>query len=387
AGKTASGQTTIQVPPGTVVIARVSVSDAAGNTAETTSRLMSQSGNPTVAAAVPTQSQTGMSINALGPSPFQSTAPPVQSGGIASGHGLAVPAISGQSSATLPAYGQPPNPQVANYSAAQVPPAMPGMGIPQAPQQHSGSFNGMQNFGGPGVTPTPAVPGSQPFPASAIPVSSSTGGLLVNNRVFDLAYQLQDVGPSGVGSVELFLTEDGGQQWFRYGVDSDLKSPFRVDVQGEGTFGFTIRVRNGVGFSAPPPQPGEVPEIVVTVDHTAPLIEFAQPVLQADGTASVHLAWRVADSNPAQNPVRLEFGTSPAGPWTPVFDWQPDPGGYIWSVNAATPPSLYFRVLARDAAGNVSSQQSTTPLLIDLKRPVARLLNVQVPNQMHNASY
>ncbi len=81
----------------------------------------------------------------------------------------------------------------------------------------------------------------------------------MNNRVFEIDYTVEDVGPSGVGAVDLFVTEDGGQQWFRYGSDSDLKSPFQVDSMGEGTFGFAVRVRNGLGISDPPPQPGNCP--------------------------------------------------------------------------------------------------------------------------------
>jgi hypothetical protein len=41
------------------------------------------------------------------------------------------------------------------------------------------------------------------------------------------------------------------------------------------------------------------------------------------------------------------------------------------------PPSLYFRLLARDAAGNVGMSQTIQPVIVDLKRPVGRILRVQ----------
>ncbi|MCA9058218.1 MAG: hypothetical protein KDA85_06950 [Planctomycetaceae bacterium] len=407
---TASGQAAIRIPPGSVVVARASISDAAENIAEATARLMSQNAVPSTASPLVQSQAAGLNSGAMGPSPFHQS-PATPNNGIA-GNGLAIPAAPAVGMASgVPAAGMLPGGAVASSNGGQAYTGQPNTAVAYPNQAFSGQIpvqgiNGMAGsamapaaplagFGttmsaGPaGVAPVQSAgtygPGN--YPAPAIPVSTSTGGLLVNNRVFELAYQLQDVGPSGVSAVELFVTEDGGQQWFRYGTDPDLKSPIRVDMQGEGTFGFAIRVRNGVGFASPPPQPGEVPEIVVTIDQTAPQIEFAQPVLQPDGSASVHLAWRVADSNPGQNPVRLEYAVSPAGPWSPVFDWQPDQGGQIWMVNAATPPSVYFRLLARDAAGNVSSAQSATPILIDLKRPVARLINVQVPNPVHNASF
>ncbi len=136
---------------------------------------------------------------------------------------------------------------------------------------------------------------------------------VVNASVFDIDYSVEDVGPSGVSAVELFVTEDGGQNWFKYGTDADLKSPFTVDTMGEGTFGFAVRVRNGLGFSDTPPQPGQAPEITVTVDTSAPRIEFAQPTVKADGFATIQLQWRVGDQNPSTTPVRLEYAASPLG--------------------------------------------------------------------------
>ena len=45
------------------------------------------------------------------------------------------------------------------------------------------------------------------------------------------------------------------------------------------------------------------------------------------------------------------------------------------------PASIYFRLLARDAAGNIGSAQTSQPVLIDLKRPKARMLGVQSASQ------
>jgi hypothetical protein len=175
----------------------------------------------------------------------------------------------------------------------------------------------------------------------------------------------------------LFVTEDGGQQWFRYGTDVDLRSPYQVDAQGEGTFGFAVRVRNGLGFAEAPPQPGEKPEIVVTVDETAPIVELAQPTVRSDGFGTLDLSWRVTDLHPSAAPVRLEYSTTSNGPWIPVFDWQADQGGYQWAVRPGMPSSIYFRLLARDAAGNVGLAQTPNAVIVDLKKPVGRLLRVQ----------
>jgi hypothetical protein len=232
-----------------------------------------------------------------------------------------------------------------------------------------------------------ATPPNQPWQSAAqqpgvlaqSTVPGQAASQLVADSVFNVAYAVEDIGPSGVSSVELFVTEDDGQQWFRYGNDTDLQSPMQVDVQGEGTFGFAIRVRNGVGFIDPPPQPGDRPEIVVTVDRTAPVVEIKMPQVHVSGTASVQLEWNVRDSQ--QTAVRLEWASSATGPWVPVFDWQADRGHYEWPVSPNMPHSIHFRLLARDEAGNIGSAQTAQPVLIDLKRPKARMLGVQAVSQ------
>lgn len=221
----------------------------------------------------------------------------------------------------------------------------------------------------------------QNVPRNTAPVDQNFGApaanQLVKSSVFDIAYQVEDVGPSGVSAVELFVTENGGQQWFRYGRDIDLRTPFQVDTRGEGTFGFSVRVHNGLGFSDPPPQPGELPSIVVTVDQTAPTIRLGRPQVVTTGRGAVVINWQVADRNPSPTPVRLEFSGSPSGPWTPLFDWQADRRGFQMPIQSGISSSLYFRLLARDAAGNVATAQTPQPVVIDQHRPQARLLRIQ----------
>lgn len=212
------------------------------------------------------------------------------------------------------------------------------------------------------------------------PIASSqttAGGQIVNNRVFDISYEVEDVGPSGVSTVKLFVTENNGQNWFSYGDDVDMRSPFQVDTRGEGTFGFAVRVQNGLGFSDPPPQPGELPSIVVTVDQTPPVANLAQPQIIADGRGHIRLGWDIADSHPSSTSVRLEYAISASGPWTPIFDWQADQGGHEMPIQPGMPSTIYYRLLARDAAGNVATAQSPHALMIDQHRPTVRLLSIQ----------
>ncbi len=69
--------------------------------------------------------------------------------------------------------------------------------------------------------------------------------LMVNSRSFDLEYDVEGVGPSGIARVELWGTRDGGRSWSSYGIDNDNRSPIRANVDGEGLYGFRIVVQGG----------------------------------------------------------------------------------------------------------------------------------------------
>ena len=210
------------------------------------------------------------------------------------------------------------------------------------------------------------------------PVKPKIPTKLVNSRKFRLNYTLERVGKSGVQAVELFITQDGGQKWYRYGIDEDRTSPISVKVPDDGTYGFALRVRSGVGLAVKPPQPGEEPEVYVTVDQTAPKIEML-PVLQGQGRDSHKflLRWRVSDDNPHSSPIAIAYSESAKGPWKTISDWTDAAGKHLWTTPANAPAKVYIRIAARDAAGNISFVQTPRPVIIDDVKPRARITNVE----------
>lgn len=351
-----SGEATVRTRPGTSIAVRGSVSDRAGNAGNVRREMITS-----VPVAKPAVQPSQLAIAAapqvplvaapVGQMPFQTQQPAVQQ--------------PVQTPAALPPSNTAVQPIAVPQAGTVVPASPSGLALPNTVQPSTFVSQGAPQ------NPYPtAVTAATP---SAVPGQPLVQ--LVADAVFNVDYTVEDVGPSGVSSVELFVTENGGQKWFRYGNDTDMKSPMLVDVQGEGTFGFAIRVRNGVGFIDPPPQPGDAPEIVVTVDQTAPVTQLAMPEVRLQSNPLVHLEWSVQDIQ-ATN-VRLEWATSASGPWIPVFDWQPDPGRIDWPIQANSPHSVHFRLLARDTAGNIGTSQTPQPVLIDLKRPKARMIGVQ----------
>lgn len=240
---------------------------------------------------------------------------------------------------------------------------------PQAPMPPSNSS---------AATQTPAgVATTEPGPQSRRPVTKQR---VVTTRRFQIGYEVEEVGPSGIGAIELFITENNGRKWWKYGDDPDQKSPFDVEVPRDGVYGFAIRVRSISGPSMDPPQPGEPPAIVVAVDQTAPVVELL-PVQQGQG-ANVNrltIRWKVTEDNPSEKPISIYYSVSLNGPWEPISGWKDEPNGtFEWSTGPGVPTRFYIRVAARDVAGNVGKAETPTPIVVDRVQPSARIVDVEV---------
>lgn len=215
--------------------------------------------------------------------------------------------------------------------------------------------------------------------ASSWDQSEGSHHKVVSSRRLQIGYKIDDVGPSGVGAVELFITNDNGRKWTKYGTDPDLKSPFDVEVPSDGEFGFAIRVRSGAGLSIDPPAAGERPSMVVAVDQTPPVVELLK-IQPGEGTNGrrISIQWRATEDHPAEKSVSLYYAASRSGPWELISGWREDQGSeYEWSAGSKVPDQFYIRVLIRDAAGNVGKAETPRPVVVDLARPTAQLLDVE----------
>src|SRR5690606_22332494 len=97
---------------------------------------------------------------------------------------------------------------------------------------------------------------------------------MVNSKSFELDYEIESIGPSGIAKVELWGTRDEGRTWTSYGIDNDNRSPMRVNVEGEGLYGFRITVQSGSGLASPTPRGGDAPELWIAVDLVAPQVQL-----------------------------------------------------------------------------------------------------------------
>ena len=138
-----------------------------------------------------------------------------------------------------------------------------------------------------------------------------------------------------------------------------------------------------MGLTNDPPLPGELPSIIVAVDQTPPTVELLS-AQQGHGAGSnrVQVRWRIADEHLASKPVSVYYSPTRNGPWEAVSGWTDDQGGFEWAIAPGSPSQFYVRVVARDVAGNTAKAESQQPILVDLSRPTARIVDVETPQSL-----
>ncbi len=229
---------------------------------------------------------------------------------------------------------------------------------------------------------------SQPAPApqtNATPQPMTFAGLpegvlprMVNSRRFELEYDVESVGPTGIGRVELWGTRDGGQSWLNFGAPSDQRNPLQVTVDGEGIYGFRIVVYSGSGLGGLPPKSGDQPDVWLGVDLTKPVARILKAEQGKENRAGELLvSWEAADRRLADRPISLSFSSQPDGPWSTIAAGLPNTGAYVWRLDNRVPDIVYLRMEVRDDASNVQTVDFGQPLSIYRQRPAGRIVNVR----------
>jgi hypothetical protein len=199
---------------------------------------------------------------------------------------------------------------------------------------------------------------------------------MVNSKRISLNYEIKDVGPSGVSTVDLWYTQDG-TKWEKYETASQARPPFVVEVKDEGLYGFTLVARNGVGLGKRPPRTGDQPQIWVEVDTTKPVVKLLDTQISAgrDGQL-LSIRWKASDSNLGPRPITVSCAEQAAGPWTVIAANLENTGLHVWQLPSGVPPRILVRVEAADLVGNVGMAQVPEPVLLDLYQPSVSIVAV-----------
>lgn len=231
------------------------------------------------------------------------------------------------------------------------------------------------------VNPSTADQAIEPSAVPASGVRTAKENILprmTNSRRFNLRYDVDTVGPSGVASVELWATRDGGRTWNSWGADPDRTSPYVVDVDEDGVYGFRVVIANGEGLAGHPPQPGDAADIWVGVDTTLPTARIVSAPFGI-GPYAGHLTinWEAADDHLRERPVALLFSETADGAWQTIAAGLSNTGQYQWRVDARVPRQVYLRLEVRDEAGNVGFDQLARPISVEALVPKGRILDFQ----------
>ena len=199
----------------------------------------------------------------------------------------------------------------------------------------------------------------------------------VSSRSFTLAYDVDNEGPSKVASIVVWYTRDG-HAWTRYPEPIRPTRAIPITVVSDGRYGFTLVARSGAGLSVPEPMAGDQPQVWVEVDTTQPVAELYAPQADLDHPGNLLLSWKADDRNLAAHPIELSWSASAQGPWQVIGTELPNTGRHSWRVPENLPSRAYLRLSVRDRAGNSSVAQTHEDVVIDLKVPQVRGVEVKV---------
>jgi len=395
----------VRFPTGTTgpVVVRITALDLAGNKSEITREISGTLPSPT-------PQQTTTSYSQQSPALPPSTQP---SGGLTASSGQAL-------SPATPAGGIiPPTLNIANN-------------VPQssATGSHSENTTSYQGPLAPTMSPMhpqttntltlpksdprlPLVPTTPDSTGSPAPVPVWSGPMTpnaptvelsrvqaINSLTFDLGYELETRGPSGISRVDLWVTRDDGRTWFKWSQHDGKHNTLRVNLnvaanpQPEGVYGFRLVPISGAGLSDREPIAGDAPELRVIVDVTPPQLDLFPPVGDPANPDTLVIQWKAIDKNFGDDPITIEWSEKPSGPWQPVATPEivqagtmiqnqsrrlPNTGQYSWRVPAGLPPRVYLKIAARDVAGNVKEAITRDPILVDLIKPRAKISGIVSP--------
>lgn len=277
------------------------------------------------------------------------------------------------SAATPPAPGPAPAavpPVIHRHDVSAVPPPPPVTpAVYQTPKPSPESNGGVPKVvDGPAMdlTVPPAPPGSTP---------AAGNRLLLNTTKAALDYRFDQVGPSGISKVDVYITSDQGQTWQRLCEDADRRSPAEITLPGEGRFGLRLVVTNGNGFGGKAPARGEAPTTVIEVDTTPPHLQLRDidPVTK-DGCLEIR--WTASDKNLGAEPVALYFRARPDQAWTAIGKAFKNDGLVRWEFPRDMGGQFFVKMEVTDQAGNVAKAESPNPVNIDMTEPRATVVGI-----------
>jgi hypothetical protein len=149
-----------------------------------------------------------------------------------------------------------------------------------------------------------------------------------------------------------------------------------VHLPGDGLYGVRLAITNGDGFGGTAPRPGERPQFYFEVDTTAPEVAL-QPYDLVPNLRAIDIRWIANDTNLTTAPVSLFYRTGPVLDWHPVARDIKNDSVYRWVMPRDLVTPIYFKIDVTDLAGNVTTVESPSPIVLDHAEVEATPVDVQ----------
>jgi hypothetical protein len=225
-----------------------------------------------------------------------------------------------------------------------------------------------------------AVSGMSPpaEPSGSIPVMHA------KSKTFELTYELENKGPSGVKRINVWKMRPGFA-WQRCSEFGEGDKPsVAVTVEASGRWGFRLIPQNGVGLAEPDPKRGDPPDIWVEVDDSKPQVSVTNvTVTPSPEGGVVTVYWKASDTFLRATPITLWYSTAVQGaPWTPIARDLPNTGSWTEQIKDLKPRiedryEFYLKVTADDEAGNRGEAQWREIVKVDLQIPRIKSIKLQ----------
>ena len=198
--------------------------------------------------------------------------------------------------------------------------------------------------------------------------------LYSNSKAFSLDYNIDNDSDAPISVVELWGTSDEGQTWQMWGQDPDRASPFDIEVETEGLFGFRMVIVGTNGLASNRPRNGDNADAWIHVDIEPPQAKIVSALYgKGKESGSMIIEYRAKDEFFSDRPITLSYSQTPTGPWTTIASGVRNNGRYVWPADPSLPTSIYLRIEAHDAAGNVCVNQLDLPIDVEGIAPRGRI--------------
>ena len=194
------------------------------------------------------------------------------------------------------------------------------------------------------------------------------------SKSFELDYAIVNDPGSPIASVELWGTLDQGKSWDRWGVDADRESPFDIEVETEGMFGFRMVIVGSNGLASRRPLPGDAADAWIQVDSTVPRARILSALAgKGSDAGSLVVEYQALDDHFIDRPISLYYSETPHGPWIPITQGAKNQGRFAWTAENHLPEKVYLRLHATDAAGNVGEHILDLPVDVQNAAPRGKI--------------